>query len=161
MRKLLVASAMVLVLAGCGGRRVGLGKTGPDEFAVARNAPLVVPPDFALTPPKPGQARVQEGDSSRQALDAMFGGATPRSDTETAALDAAGNDRAQAGIRSAVGDPGTAVVDKGAVTRDIVAAPEGDGQDARATIPTEQAANAVPAADVSGLGQTKKKGKKK
>jgi len=159
MRKLLVASAMVLVLAGCGGRR-GLGRAGPDEFAVARNAPLVVPPDFALVPPKPGQARVQEGDSSRQALDAMFGGATPRSETETAALDAAGNDRAQAGIRSAVGDPGTAVVDKGAVTRDIVAAPEGDGQDARATIPAAAAPNAVPAADVSGLGQGKKKRKK-
>ena len=160
MRKLVVASAMVLVLAGCGGRR-GLGRSGPDEFAVARNAPLVVPPDFSLAPPKPGQARVQEGDSSRQALDAMFGGATPRSATEAAALEAAGNDRAQAGIRSAVGDPGTAVVDKGAVTRDIVAAPEGDGQDARATIPTEQAANAVPAADVSALGQVKKSKKKK
>jgi hypothetical protein len=157
MRKLLAASAMVLVLAGCGGRRAGLGRSGPDEFAVARAAPLVVPPDFALVPPKPGQARVQEGDSSRQALDAMFGGSTPRSDTEAAALQAAGADRAQSGIRSAVGDPGTAVVDKGAVTRDIIAAPEGDGQDARATIPTEQSANAVPAADVSGLGQGKKK----
>ena len=160
MRKLLFASAMVLVLAGCGGGRAGLGRSGPDEFAVARAAPLVVPPDFALVPPKPGQARVQEGDSSRQALDALFGGATPRSETEAAALQAAGGDRAQSGIRSAVGDPGTAVVDKGAVTRDIVAAPEGDGQDARATIPTETAPNAVPAADVSGLGQSKKKSKK-
>ena len=157
MRKLLVASAMVVVLAGCGGKRAGLGRSGPDEFAVARAAPLVVPPDFALTPPKPGQARVQEGDSSRQALDAMFGGATPRSATETAALEAAGDDRAQAGIRSSVGDPATPVVDKGAVTRDIVAAPEGDGQDARATIPTEPAPNAMPAADVSTLGKGKKK----
>jgi hypothetical protein len=158
MRKLLIASAMVVVLAGCGGgNRGGLGRSGPDEFAVARNAPLVVPPDFALTPPRPGQARVQEGDSSRQALDALFGGATPRSATETAALEAAGNDRAQTGIRSSVGDVATPVVDKGAVTRDIVAAPEGDGQDARATIPAETAPNAVPAADVSTLGKGKKK----
>lgn len=156
MHKLLIASAMVLALAACGNRRAGLGRAGPDEFAVARAAPLVVPPDFALVPPKPGQARVTEGDSSRQALDAMFGGPTARSDTEAAALQAAGSDRAAAGIRSAVGDPGTAVVDKGAVTRDIVAAPEGDGQDARATIPTEAAPNAVPAADVSGLGKDPK-----
>ena len=44
----------------------------------------------------------------------------------------AGGDAADAGIRSEVGDPQTNVVDKGATTRDIVAAPEGDGQDARA-----------------------------
>ena len=36
-------------------------------------------------------------------------------------------------IRSAVGDPGTNVVDKGSTTRDIVAAPQGDGQDAKTT----------------------------
>ena len=39
------------------------------------------------------------------------------------------------GIRSAVGDPGTFTVDKGTTTQAIVAAPEGDGQDARAVIP--------------------------
>ena len=43
--------------------------------------------------------------------------------------------RAQAGIRSDAGDPGTTVVDKGAVTRDIIAAPEGDGAEARASTP--------------------------
>jgi hypothetical protein len=32
-----------------------------------------------------------------------------------------------------VGDPATNVVDKGAVTRDIVAAPAADGTDARTT----------------------------
>ncbi|MEO6218093.1 MAG: DUF3035 domain-containing protein, partial [Sphingomonas sp.] len=42
-------------------------------------------------------------------------------------------DVADPGIRSAVGDPGTNVVDKGSTTRDIVAAPPGDGQDARTT----------------------------
>ena len=42
---------------------------------------------------------------------------------------------AEPGIRSAVGDPQTATVAKGAVTRDIIAAPEGDGATASAVIP--------------------------
>ena len=42
---------------------------------------------------------------------------------------------ADPGIRSAVGDPATATVAKGSVTRDIVAAPEGDGANAVAVIP--------------------------
>jgi hypothetical protein len=68
-----------------------------------------------------------------QALDALFGGSAPRSAAESATISAAGADSADPGIRSAVGDPGTNVVDKGSTTRDIVAAPAGDGQDARAT----------------------------
>ena len=39
------------------------------------------------------------------------------------------------GIRSSVGDPATNVVDKGTTTRDVIAAPEGDGQNARASTP--------------------------
>jgi hypothetical protein len=35
-----------------------------------------------------------------------------------------------------VGDPATHTVDKGATTRSIIAAPEGDGQDASAVIPS-------------------------
>ena len=50
---------------------------------------------------------------------------------------AAGRANAAAGIRSTAGDPATEVVDKGATTRDIIAAPEGDGQDARAATPQQ------------------------
>ena len=56
----------------------------PDEFAVARQAPLVIPPDFSLVPPKPGAPRPQEADSSTQALQALFGGPAPRSAVENA-----------------------------------------------------------------------------
>ena len=49
------------------------------------------------------------------------------------ALDRAG--AAAPGIRSSVGDAQTNTVAKGRVTRDIVAAPEGDGQFAQAVIP--------------------------
>ena len=40
-------------LAGCGAGGI-LNRERPDEFAVQRQAPLVVPPDFSLTPPAPG-----------------------------------------------------------------------------------------------------------
>ena len=124
------ASAM---LAACGSSGGILGRDRPDEFAVQRQAPLVVPPDFNLTPPAPGTPRPAEGTASEQALEALFGGPAPRSAVETSALDRAG--AAEPGIRSMVGDPQTATVAKGSVTRDIVAAPEGDGQFALAVIP--------------------------
>jgi hypothetical protein len=124
--------ASVALLSGCGAGR-SLDRARPDEFAVARQAPLVIPPDFSLVPPQPGAARPQDTAANAQTLDALFGGAAPRSASEGSTLDAAGADSDDPGIRSSVGDPGTTVVDKGSTTRDIVAAPEGDGQDARAT----------------------------
>ena len=136
MRKIvLVAPFTVLacsVLAGCGSGGI-LNRERPDEFAVQRQAPLVVPPDFSLTPPAPGAPRPIEGTASEQALDALFGGPAQRSAVETSAIDRAGV--AEPGIRTSVGDPQTNTVAKGRVTRDIIAAPEGDGQGASAVIP--------------------------
>lgn len=126
----LAAAGLMLAaaVAGCANNRAR-----PDEFSVARQRPLVVPPDYALVPPQPGTAVVQSQTVQGQTLEALFG-AAPRSPGETAAVNAAG--RADAGVRSTVADPTTTVVDKGPTTRDIVAAPEGDGQDARvATTP--------------------------
>lgn len=130
---LIIAGGVTLALAlsGCGSK--GYDRARPDEFAVARQAPLVIPPDFALVPPQPGAPRPQDTGPSAQALDALFGGKAPRSGTESSALTAAGRDLADIGVRSSAGDPKTIVVDKGATTRDIVAAPQGDGQAARAT----------------------------
>ncbi|PKP98448.1 MAG: DUF3035 domain-containing protein [Alphaproteobacteria bacterium HGW-Alphaproteobacteria-15] len=126
------ASAM---LAACGGGGNGVfNRERPDEFAVQRQAPLVVPPDFTLTPPTPGAPRPSEGAASEQALEALFGGPAPRSGIETTALDRAGS--AAPSIRSQVGDTATNTVAKGRVTRDIIAAPEGDGASARTVIPS-------------------------
>lgn len=128
---LLLASVGAL-LAGCTGSGI-FNRDRPDEFAVQRQAPLVVPPDFSLTPPAPGAPRPAEGTASEQALDAIFGGPQARSDIEKSTLDRAG--RAEPSIRSTVGDPGTNTVAKGRVTRDIIAAPEGDGATASTIIP--------------------------
>ena len=127
-----LAPLAALLLAGCGSTGL-FERDRPDEFAVQRQAPLVVPPDFNLTPPAPGAPRPATEGAAAQALDALFGGPAPRSAVETSALSRAG--AAQPGIRSSVGDPGTNTVAKGALTRDILAAPEGDGRFAQAVIP--------------------------
>jgi len=129
----LVLASGCAMLAACGGSGV-FDRERPDEFAVQRQAPLVVPPDFTLTPPAPGAPRPAEGTASQQALEALFGGPAARSEIETSALDRAGS--AEPGIRSQIGDPDTNTVAKGSVTRDIIAAPEGDGAAAQALIPS-------------------------
>ena len=49
-RKLILAAGLIATLSACGGGRGLAGRDRPDEFAVSRQAPLVVPPDFALEP---------------------------------------------------------------------------------------------------------------
>ena len=120
-----------LALGGCGiGKQKSL-----DEFAVARNAPLVIPPDYSLTPPVAGTVSLSAESAQGQAIDTLFGSPAQRSATETSVLDAAGRDRVATGIRSTAGDPATNVVDKGATTRDIIAAPPGESTDASAPPP--------------------------
>jgi hypothetical protein len=122
MRKAL--SALVLAAAvttsGCGLSRSHAST--PDEFAVARNAPLIIPPDFSLAPPVAGTAGLSPAEAQQQAIDALFGGPAPRSAGETSLLDAAGRNEAQMGIRSQVADPDTRLVDKGPTTVQILTA---------------------------------------
>lgn len=124
------AVALSGLLGGCSSHSSLFNRVRPDEFAVTRQAPLVVPPDFALTPPNPGAPRPQDVDSSRQALDVLFGGPAPRSAIETDALGKAGV--SSPAIRSTVGDPRTNTVPKGAGVRDIVNAPESSSPAAQA-----------------------------
>lgn len=135
MRKAILLLAPAILLGGCGvltGKRATL-----DEFAVARNAPLVIPPDYSLTPPVAGTVSLSAQDAQTQAIEALFGGPAPRSSTESSILDSAGRDRAALGVRSTVGDPNTRVVDKGAATQTIIAAPQADSQDASAQTPQQ------------------------
>ena len=134
MRKLtplLLASAVAL--GGC--TIFNPRATQLDEFAVARNAPLVIPPDYTLAPPTTGSVGLSASDAQSQAIEALFGGPAPRSDSETSLLQQAGRDRVALGARSVAGDPGTQVVDKGIATQAIIAAAEGDSQDATAQTP--------------------------
>ena len=122
------------LLAGCGSSGGLFNRDRPDEFAVQRQAPLVVPPDFALTPPAPGAPRPADSNTQQQTLEALFGGPAQRSDVEKNTISRAGT--AAPAIRSTVGDPATNTVAKGDVTRDILAAPQGDGREAQAVAGT-------------------------
>lgn len=128
---LLIAATGAVLLSACGSTGL-FNRERPDEFAVQRQSPLVVPPDFSLSPPGQGQPRPTDETLQQQTLDALFGGPQARSDIEKAALGLAGT--ADPSIRSTVGDPGTYTVAKGQVTRSILAAPEGDGQNAQTSI---------------------------
>ena len=130
MRKTLTAAVLIAALAasGCATHR----SRTPDEFAVARNAPLIVPPDFNLAPPVAGTAGLTPGEAQQQAIDTLFGGPAPRSNAETSLLDAAGRNDAQLGIRSTVWDPNTRIVDHGQTTLTILNAQPADSNIATA-----------------------------
>jgi hypothetical protein len=74
-RLILIATMATASLGGCASVRQALGseKTAPDEFRVVSKAPLVVPPEFNLRPPRPGEARPMELRADLQARTAVFG----------------------------------------------------------------------------------------
>ena len=61
-------------LSGCTDmkRALGMEKVVPDEFAVVQGAPLAMPPDFSLRPPKPGAPPSQEVSPTEQARQTIF-----------------------------------------------------------------------------------------
>ncbi len=101
LNRVLVASALVaatgLGLAGCKSTRNALGmtKVTPDEFRVVSKAPLVVPPEYALRPPAPGEPRPQELQPESAARNALLGAreAQARSDGEKLLVAKAGADK--------------------------------------------------------------------
>ena len=134
MRKAISALVIVAAVASSGCATLSGKRAAPDEFAVARNAPLIIPPDFSLSPPVAGTAGLSPTDAQQQAIDTLFGSPAPRSAAETSLLDEAGRSGAQAGIRSTVWDPDTRIVDKGPTTLQILQAPPADS-----TVATAQA----------------------
>ncbi len=69
------ALTTALALAACSGdelsRTIGLSRDAPDEFTVTTRAPLSMPPDYTLRPPRPGASRPQELSERRQAEAAL------------------------------------------------------------------------------------------
>jgi hypothetical protein len=65
----------VLLLAGCDTdkltRTFGLTRDAPDEYTVTTRAPLSMPPEFNLRPPRPGAPRPQEQSERSQAEEAL------------------------------------------------------------------------------------------
>lgn len=70
---LLFASALILTSCSSAKEQLGITKKAPDEFAVVKHAPLAMPPDYGLRPPRPGAPRPQEQSPEQQAKQTVFG----------------------------------------------------------------------------------------
>src|SRR5271165_3009893 len=104
-------AASLLGAAGLGGcqatsHALGLSKVTPDEFRVVTKAPLILPPDYSLRPPAPGEPRPQELQPESAARVAIEGQreAEVRSDGEKLLVSKAGADKADPLVRYVVDD---------------------------------------------------------
>ena len=75
MVRVAVVAGLGLMLGGCSYFReaAGMDKAAPDEFAVLTKAPLTIPPDFGLMPPKPGAAPTNQADPATNAQASLYG----------------------------------------------------------------------------------------
>lgn len=71
-----VVIAALLGVVGCGDRSgniLGFEKSAPDEFAVVKRAPLTLPPNYGLRPPRPGALRPQAVSPREEAQKSVIG----------------------------------------------------------------------------------------
>jgi Protein of unknown function (DUF3035) len=94
---------------------LGIGKRSPDEFAVVSRAPLILPPDYGLRPPAPGESRPGVDTASERARATLTGGQQQRpaasgQEVVAAAFDEPG-EAASSGERALIAQATTAPVD--------------------------------------------------
>jgi hypothetical protein len=88
------------------GDAFGQNKNAPDEFRVVTKAPLVVPPEYALRPPAPGEPRPMELQPESAAEQALIGEreAVDRDEAEKLLVAKAGAEHADPLIRYVIDD---------------------------------------------------------
>ena len=106
----------------------------PDEFRLISHRPLVVPPEYGLRPPVPGQPRPQELQPETAARTALLGQAFDpnASQGERLLLAKAGVDAANANMRQVVDDEFADVTSKSKSFADMVIFWKKDGPAATA-----------------------------
>lgn len=126
----LTVLAAAITLAGCGTLRkiAGSDKNPPDEFKVVNKPPLILPPDYNLRPPRPGEPTAQDLQPSVRLDQALPQGRTtlppPASPGEQALLRIlASGGKASPNVRTTVGDE-TIIVEKGTLLNDILSTGE-------------------------------------
>lgn len=99
---LAAVAGLAMTVAGCESFReaAGLTKVSPDEFAVATKAPLIIPPDYNLRPPKPGATPTNQGSPTDTAEDTLFGDPPPVTSNRGQLSVAEQNILAKAGVRN-------------------------------------------------------------
>lgn len=142
MKKRIILSVFcVLGLTACSSTKeqLGLNKQVPDEFKVVKRAPLDLPPDYSLRPPRPGAPRPQEAETSAAAAQTVFG-KRPTSDAsaptsgEAALLDRAGSAEADQNIRSRVDSETQALFGRNKPVAEKLFGLGGDKNSASATV---------------------------
>ena len=150
-----LAAVAATSLAGCQStsKALGMSKVVPDEFRVVTKAPLVVPPDYSLRPPAPGEPRPQELQPESAARQALIGqsNAAGRSDGEKLLVAKAGVDKADPLIRFVVDDENGDIAhkDQSFASRVMFWRKGEDNANVGATAPTA-AAPAIPSASLTG-----------
>ena len=147
------ALAAAAGLAGCQSTRTALGmtKVTPDEFRVVTKAPLVLPPDYSLRPPAPGEPRPQELQPESAARTALLGQreGEVRSDGEKLLVAKAGADKADPLIRYVVDDEFGDVAHKDKSFADRVMFWRADKKAAAAATPGAAGADATVPVDAA------------
>lgn len=70
---LLTASSAMMVGCTSTSRALGITKDAPNEFNILTKAPLVVPPEYNLRPPRVGESSAENNYSQRAAREALVG----------------------------------------------------------------------------------------
>lgn len=121
---LAAVAAAAASASGCASVRqaVGAEKVAPDEFRVVTRAPLVLPPDYGLRPPRPGEPRPQERTATDEARNALFGQDLGVNATmgERQLVARAGAETAPADIRETVDFEGANIVHRNSTLADRV-----------------------------------------
>lgn len=113
---LIAASVAAVALSGCSSvsNAIGANKITPDEFRTVTIAPLTVPPEYNLRPPRPGEPRPEEIYPDQQARTALLGAQSnwSGSDAEALLVARAGGGSADPFIRSIIDGETAGVVRK-------------------------------------------------
>ena len=81
---------LVFVMLGCAQSKkvLNLTENSPDEFAVIRKKPLVIPPKFNLRPPQNSQSESDKFTSKNEAKTALLGSDSAKKNTQKSSIDA-------------------------------------------------------------------------
>jgi hypothetical protein len=121
---LLALAGASLALAGCSSvpQALGNNRVTPDEFRTVTIAPLTVPPEYNLRPPRPGEPRPDEIYPDQQARAALLGEQAnfAGSDGEALLVAQAGGGAADPFIRSIIDGETAGVVRKSRGFADMI-----------------------------------------
>lgn len=131
----LALALAALAVSGCSTwtdvkRGLGMEKVVPDEFDVTTSAPLAIPPDYTLRPPKPGAAPTQQLSPTAQAQETIFRAGDTKLDTlppdkarsagESALLQDAGAGKAPKDIRQLINNEDQAALSGQTLTQRLL-----------------------------------------